>query len=535
MCVSEDRRWIATADQGSKSVVMIWDSYSGYLSLYTLRHFITSVIAPGGNHVCDDRCSIPVNTLFDCHCDGGVSAMSFSSDTKHLVTVGAEQRVCIWDWTKETQAPSCFTEVSPACGFQEYIIFNPNDSTQVNSSTKNDQLSENVNLADVALSRSVFHWRDPEVLTATGCNLMVCNVEEGLVANQNFPSERVKIIPLQKSLITLLTVTDSCIVTGDTQGQIRFYDENFCLLTWYSEFKLDAIVSISFSKECTEGHLDDCTLEAAPVILRNFVVSTVSSTVVHVDAQRSSSRILLQEDYEPIHTVACHPDLPAVAIGNQRGVLKVWDYNNKVTTDRRVFETEKQIQCLTFDPKGIYLAVGFGSGAVHILNSKTLQSDPEERFHYTNDSIQLITFSSDSKYLATAVTVTVFCCQMNGGSSPRWTYLGRYRSHSKPIKDLLFGVHLDSTQPRLLSLGMDRRLVDYDLKNSDVNQLRILSSDSIEQSAVPTCMTWYPPLTTEQFLLTASDQYKMKLYNSTTKMCSSMLLPSSCLLICCHK
>ncbi|KAG8011990.1 hypothetical protein GBF38_004402 [Nibea albiflora] len=304
-----------------------------------------------------------------------------------------------------------------------YVIFNPKDSTQLLSSSKSHVLfysthspAQTSNVAGWLPNPSVFHWTRPQVLTATAAgDLVVWDVLKCLAANQPTGQDQALTIHCQEDPITALAVTDSYLVTGDTKGHIR-----------------------------------------------NFVVSTVTSTVVRVKAQKGTSHILLHADIEPLHAVACHPKQPAVVMGSQGGILRVWDYNNKLIICRKAFETEKQIQCVAFDPQGFYLAVGFGTGAVHILNSSTLQSDPEECFHCTKDSISHITFSPDSKYLATAdigKAVTVFHLQTNKGALPRWMYLGRYHSHYKPIKDLLFGIHLDSTQPRLLSLGMDRRLV----------------------------------------------------------------------------
>ena len=48
--------------------------------------------------------------------------------------------------------------------------------------------------------------------------------------------------------------------------------------------------------------------------------------------------------------------------------------------------------------------------------------------------------------------------------------------------------------------------MEYDLLNSSTDDLRLISSERIEQSAVPQCFAWYPPIVKENFLLVANDQ-----------------------------
>ena len=50
--------------------------------------------------------------------------------------------------------------------------------------------------------------------------------------------------------------------------------------------------------------------------------------------------------------------------------------------------------------------------------------------------------------------------------------------------------------------------VEYDLENSHKDDLKVSAWDRIEQSAVPQCMTIYPPVTKESFIVTANDQVR---------------------------
>ncbi|XP_028851731.1 cilia- and flagella-associated protein 251 [Denticeps clupeoides] len=517
MCVSVDRRWLVTADSGGESLVIIWDTYTG----------------------------IPVRTLFDCHPEGGVAALALSHDTKYLVTVGAGavQRVCIWDWTRETDSPLWVTELSPKLRVQTHVLFNPADCMQLLSNSEKrvvfyrwgegslrssaPAISDKTFKRVVGLfSQSVFNSGGVQAYSATSLGNVLLWVQE----RGHSTYKALRLIPLQAEGITVLTVIERFIVTGDARGQIKFYDENLKLINSYSEFGLDPIASVSFSKECppsgSKGYAVDCTLKAEPFVMRNFIFSTVTARVAHVTPQGNVAQDLLMEHADWLGAVACHPQQPLVTTGSHSGALKVWDYERHQQVCSRVFQKHPKVQCLAYDPRGFYLAVGFASGEVCLLDACTLQSETEDCFSHTTHAITHISFSRDSLYLATAdagKAVMLFQLRSTEGRQ-RWQLQGRFQSHYHPIQDLLFGEQLDSKLPCLFSLGLDRRLVEYDLQNSTEGKLVIMQEMRVDQSAVPSCMAWYPPLTPEHFLVIASHPDRMKLFDCTTMMCRKTVL-----------
>lgn len=67
----------------------------------------------------------------------------------------------------------------------------------------------NPNMADMSLSQSVFHCRNPHVLTVTTAgNILVWDITPFLAADQSLHKEIFKIISLQKINITCIATTD---------------------------------------------------------------------------------------------------------------------------------------------------------------------------------------------------------------------------------------------------------------------------------------------------------------------------------------
>lgn len=184
---------------------------------------------------------------------------------------------------------------------------------------------------------------------------------------------------------------------------------------------------------------------------------------------------------------------------------------------------------VSYSPDGLTLAVGFGGGELHLLDALSLLPVADSTlFKVLSGAVTHIAWSTQSEHMATADAdrcVALFRRQPGNLEEP-WLFVGRHRAHLKPVSAILFGVNVDTDSPRLLSVGEDRMLVEYDVVNSSFDRGLVLLGprSRVEQSALPRAMVWHPDTEAESFLLMSNDQAKLKLFNSSTKMCRRTVL-----------
>ncbi len=179
-------------------------------------------------------------------------------------------------------------------------------------------------------------------------------------------------------------------------------------------------------------------------------------------------------------------------------------------------------------------------------------------FKHCSDAVTDIVFSPNGLYMATADAdrcVGLFRYYHRDEETDKpieWIYVGKFRSHYKPITSIRFSTCRRQTEKvdddeddrdddededdkrdlQLFSLGEDRILHEYDIAQSSIRAgVKVKNSTKVDQVAVPTAMVCIPgrpvlrkededelfrqgdenkKVYTPDLMVTANDEYKLK-------------------------
>lgn len=272
-------------------------------------------------------------------------------------------------------------------------------------------------------------------------------------------------------------------------------------MAWFEDIDGGGVTSVSFAHESTP--FDDPEHFHVP----NFLVGTRRSLIIGMQAAMFEElspddrrgTLIVQGMDDEVHGLAPHPFLSQFLSCTYSGDVQLWDYVERQLLLVRHFDVAKlRPHCVAVDPRGRFAVVGFTNGALKVMGVEKLD-DTQAAFRHSENAITEIQFSQDGGYMATAdadrcvalyrymrapVRKTAADASMEDDSTAnnapqeveQWVYLGRNRSHSRPITSLRFGSATDGT-PLLVSVGEDRRVVEYDVTNSSIAAGILLRGD----------------------------------------------------------
>lgn len=417
------------------------------------------------------------------------TVVRFSSDDKSLLCTNGFRRVLFWSWKegmlKYYSPPILQKDLKVPVGNFTQTIYVPGTQLACTGTVEGDVVIWNLQPKD-----RVIKVQDKTLL---------------------------KMVRVHSGGVTMLTSDQGFIVTGGMDGHVKFLDTKLRVVAWYEELNGGPIISLSVDRpvlsvedtvvdneaKSQRNLLLASTAAASQFIATDFMISTANAMIVDVPFRsfHSSSKELLrgklvvQGQDHAIHSVCAHPFLPRVAIGGLSGSLHLWDYQERRVVMLSLFRN-LLIQCMTFDRKGEFLVVGFTNGVLKVLDAETLEEKQSFK-PKRQDSVLKLCFSNDSRMLATGtqmgyVGLYEYVHHNHDPTRPmEWEFVGHHKTHRAPICGLQFGHNTLGERIRLLSVGEDKRLIEYDLMESDVeNGLQLRTAHKITQGPVPTGFLW---------------------------------------------
>ncbi|KAJ1490898.1 WD40-repeat-containing domain protein [Baffinella frigidus] len=378
-------------------------------------------------------------------------------------------------------------------------------------------------------TRSVFIPYSTQAVSATEDGDLLLWDQVLLPALHSRPTDRcaIKLLRMHEgAAVTVVSVFDNFLVTAAADGFVRFYDFKFRLLAWYEDLDVGPITALTFTSP--QMPVKDATVLESQVRVPNFVVASSTGKIALVNAaifemftkEERRGELLVHAFESHIAAICAHPLASQLFVVTRGGMLRVIDYESQAWLRHKVLE--KRIPtCICINPNGQELVVGCTDGSLLILNTADL--DLIQRASQGDAGATKLAFAPDGMHIAIADTdacVGLYRRERNvleSGKEVPWLYVGRYRSHHAPVVQLAFVEDEDAGVVRLVSLGRDRVLVEYDLSNSfAATGIVVRSAVTIEQTAVPTSLVVLPPGThpgedpVRPLVVSANDEYKLK-------------------------
>ncbi|KAL9656223.1 hypothetical protein ABK040_007839 [Willaertia magna] len=531
--VSNDKRWIVTADYGTDNMIVIWDSIKG----------------------------IPVKTIFDPH-PIGIQSIAISCDNMLLFSLSKpdsktkEQTLSMWEWTENIEGPIITVNI-PSNEHQTLVRCHHNNPNIILTTGPKQVLFweyNNNNLEYFSPNASKGELRQSsgdyvQTTFVTGTSMAVSGTTEGEIVlweakvysddyGREIEKEAMKVVKIHPGFcVNFITCVGNYIVSGGSDGFVKFLDHKLRLEAWFEEFDLGPIISISFEKNkyaesssstreekknTEEFHCPDFVIQTKS----SFLVKANSASFASYDIEGMKGKIIAIGQNDTIQTLAAHPVKPYLAISGLSGNIHIWDYEKKEVLKVSILKN-LFVSFLTFDPRGEYLAVGCTNGVVKFFDGVLFTELSQFSFRPSKACIQTLKFSHDSLVMAffdsdNCVGIFKFMPnpQKKREATNEWVYIGRFKSHKKPITGLEFGIEPYGDICRLMSVGEDKRLIEYDIENSSVHGgVKIKSMYRISQDSIPTAFLWYDykgvietyENEKQNFdgLLFANDQYKL--------------------------
>ncbi|XP_050063809.1 cilia- and flagella-associated protein 251-like isoform X4 [Aphis gossypii] len=524
--VNPDGCWFVTVDKGDDSMLIVWNS--------SLRVPVFSVLSP-----------------FKI----GISIVKFSIDSQYVITISVadtngEQTISIWEWTSGNEESICSTKldnsidmiVHLSCCYdntnfyclttEKLVFFMTLEKMDININKQNSQKNVDYTIKIIItipaqdLMQKKYNYTQSTYLTnsrqvfsaSTGGWVTVwddTDYDVMEIANEPITNNKLylKHVKLDEHSITTLMCIQNHIITGNTNGDIFFYEKSLRVLYHLNMFVGDPISSIAIignqihvenekensstdknSEEVTKKiiSLDDDSMswcDISPEIGADFTasqdfkcsplcISTRNCKIYYIDiTNKNFDYIFEQCEVEFITALSVHPNRSELVMGNSIGGLVVFNYRKKKIVNRVIgnqeFKEDHQVTCIKYSPNGIYLCYGRADGLFEFIDPYSLMNKMENTsFNWNKSPVKHITFNESSTYVV--YTDNLFgiylygITQLQNPDEFSVKYYGCYEVHEGIIRNIL----ITESKNNLLiySLGVDHRIIALDFDKTKDNE-----------------------------------------------------------------